>query len=75
MIERRISASEFKATCLALLDEVERTHGEIVITKRGRAIARLTPLEPPRDTMGSVTLLSEDDLDYFSTGESWDANE
>lgn len=74
MIERRIPASQFKATCLALLDEVERTHEEIVITKRGRPIARLAPLERSPGTMGSVTLLSDDDDDFFSSGLVWDAS-
>jgi len=38
-----ISATEFKAKCLALLDEVGRTGEPLVITKRGRPLARLVP--------------------------------
>ena len=38
---RTISATEFKAHCLALMDEVMRTGDEIVITKHGREVARL----------------------------------
>ena len=39
-----INAAKFKATCLALLDQVERT-GELVrITKRGKPVAQLAPL-------------------------------
>jgi len=38
-----------------------------VVTKRGRPVAKLTPLEAPRRTMGSVTLLAKDDDEYFST--------
>lgn len=38
---RVINATEFKAHCLALMDEVARTGDEIVITKHGRAVARL----------------------------------
>ncbi|MBI5366747.1 MAG: type II toxin-antitoxin system prevent-host-death family antitoxin [Planctomycetes bacterium] len=40
----KIAAGEFKAKCLKLLDEVERDGGEIIITKRGRPVARLVPL-------------------------------
>ena len=40
---RTISASEFKAKCLALMDEVAETGEEIVITKRGNPVARLVP--------------------------------
>ncbi len=41
--ERVIMASEFKARCLKLMDEVAETGEEIVITKNGRPISRLTP--------------------------------
>ncbi|HUZ31088.1 MAG TPA: type II toxin-antitoxin system Phd/YefM family antitoxin [Xanthobacteraceae bacterium] len=38
-----IKASEFKAKCLAILDEVERTRKTIVITKRGKPVAEIVP--------------------------------
>ena len=38
-----IKASEFKAKCLALMDEVARTGERIVITKNGEPIAELGP--------------------------------
>jgi len=44
---RTIPAGEFKAKCLKLLDEVERTGEELVVTKRGRPVARLVPTERP----------------------------
>ena len=40
---RTIKASEFKAKCLRLMDEVAESGEEIVITKNGRPIARLLP--------------------------------
>ena len=40
---RTIKASEFKAKCLKLMDEVAETGEEIVITKRGRPVSRLAP--------------------------------
>jgi prevent-host-death family protein len=43
---RTIRASEFKAKCLAILDEVERTGETVTILKRGRAVARLLPPVP-----------------------------
>jgi len=42
-MSRIIKASEFKAKCLAVLDNVERTRQPIVITKRGKPIADLVP--------------------------------
>lgn len=38
-----IGAGKFKATCLALLDEVARDHETIVVTKRGKPVARVIP--------------------------------
>lgn len=40
-----IPAGEFKARCLKLIDDVARTHEPLVITKRGKPIARMVPLE------------------------------
>jgi prevent-host-death family protein len=45
-VPQTIKASEFKAKCLALMDDVERTGDSIVITKNGRAVATLTPYRP-----------------------------
>jgi prevent-host-death family protein len=39
-----ISATNFKATCLALLDEIEERGGQIIITKRGKPVAVLGPV-------------------------------
>lgn len=69
-VRREVSASEFKAKCLALLDEVAETHETIVVTKRGRPVARVVPVDEPRDLRGTVTInCSEDELVYFS---AWD---
>ena len=40
---RVIKASEFKAKCLRLMDEVAESGEEIVITKNGRPVSRLAP--------------------------------
>ena len=39
-----IPAGEFKARCLQIMDEVEETGREVVITKRGRPVAKLVPI-------------------------------
>ena len=38
-----IQASEFKARCLALMDEVARSGEVLVVTKNGRPVAELHP--------------------------------
>lgn len=43
-------ASEFKARCLELMDRVNTRREEIVITKYGRPVAKLVPVEPPPAT-------------------------
>lgn len=50
---KTIKASEFKAKCLQLMDEVAATGEEIVITKHGRPVSRLTPYrEKPKSLFG-----------------------
>jgi len=41
----KISATEFKAKCLALIDQVHESGEPVLITKRGRIVASLIPQE------------------------------
>lgn len=61
MPEPTISASRFKAECLALLDRVAETHETLVVTKRGRPVARISAVDPPPDLRGSVTYIADDE--------------
>ena len=59
---RRISATEFKAKCLELMDRVAGRRESFVITKRGRPVARMVPMDPePRD-----------DIFGWLRGQAWD---
>ena len=50
---RTIKASEFKAKCLKLMDEVAESGEEIVITKHGRPVSKLAPYrEKPKAPFG-----------------------
>jgi len=75
---REIRASEFKAKCLAILDEVERTGESIVILKRGRPVARLVPPAlgqekyPQQSLKGSVKILG-DIIGPVLPAEDWEA--
>jgi prevent-host-death family protein len=53
---RSIAAGEFKAKCLEVLDRVARDGSAYVVTKRGRPVARVVPVEveKPRSLRGSV---------------------
>jgi prevent-host-death family protein len=59
MDKNEIAAGEFKAQCLAILDEVAATGKEIVVTKRGKPVAKVVPIEPPKSLEGSVTILGD----------------
>lgn len=45
---KTINATEFKAKCLQLLDEVQRTGEDLVISKRGKAVARVVAEREPK---------------------------
>lgn len=52
---RTIGAGEFKAKCLGLLDDVQRRREPLVITKRGKPVAKLVPVEAEsRPLFGSM---------------------
>jgi prevent-host-death family protein len=53
---KEIAISEFKAKCLAILDEVQKTKQPIRVTRRGRPIAEVAPPSPAnnRDWIGSM---------------------
>ena len=44
MRKQTVGAAEFKARCLELMDHVANTGNAIVITKRGKPVARLAPM-------------------------------
>ena len=74
MPERTIMASRFKAECLAILDQVDEMKISVTVTKHGRPVARLVPLESGGDQPApAVRLIAEDDAAYYATGEVWSA--
>jgi prevent-host-death family protein len=61
---REVSAGEFKARCLALMDEVRDRGGEYIITKRGEPVAKLVPIRTERRPLlgsmkGTVKVLGD----------------
>lgn len=61
---KNMQASDFKARCLAVLDEVQRTGHAVTILKRGKPVARLIPAatverRPQERLAGSVTILGD----------------
>lgn len=68
-----VPAGEFKAKCLKLLDEVAETGETIVVTKRGKPVARVAPMESPPSLEGSVTFLVSDEELIEPVLGDWDA--
>ncbi len=61
---RTIKASEFKAKCLQLMDQVAETGASVVITKNGRPVAQLGPVVSRPATLagahkGAITVLED----------------
>ena len=72
----KIAAGKFKAICLRLLDEVKKNHMEVVITKRGKPVAKLVPAEEeaPRPLFGYMKGSIEITGNIVApTGEKWEA--
>jgi prevent-host-death family protein len=54
-MDKTIAAGEFKAKCLHLLDEVAQSRAPLVITKRGKPVAKLVPIDDnPIDIYGCM---------------------
>jgi prevent-host-death family protein len=53
---RTMAAGKFKAQCLAVMDEVQAKRESVVVTKNGKPVAKLVPLDLPE---------GEDPLDAF----------
>lgn len=70
-----MKASEFKAKCLAVLDEVHDTGREVTITKHGKPVAKVAPVADPDSLRGSVTFLVSDEELIAPMDEVWDAEE
>ncbi len=74
---RVVSATEFKAKCLSLLDEVEQRGAAITVTRRGHPVAVLGPTpknawKSPRNSLaGKIRIVG--DIVNADTSDLWDA--
>lgn len=74
MYEKTMSASQFKAKCLAVLDDVAATGEPVVVTKRGKPVARVVAAEPPPSLRGSVKILVSEEEFIAPLDEEWDVD-
>ena len=70
----KIGAAKFKEHCLSILDELD--NDGIIVTKHGKAVARVLPMpKNPVDMIGSLKNSLSIHGDIMSTGISWDASD
>ena len=76
MSAKQIPVTQFKAKCLRLLDQVSKSGQPLVITKRGKPLARVTrAVDQARPLMGSMKgrAVEVGDIVYFDTSKEWEA--
>jgi prevent-host-death family protein len=64
MKERRMAAGTFQTHCLAVMDDVQSKREPVVITKRGKPVAKLVPADPAGDDIfnfmaGKITIVGD----------------
>ena len=74
---KTINASEFKAKCLAILDEVAATGEVLTILKHGRPVAQVVPPAPraaglPQTTLSGTVAFLEDVIEPVLEPEAWE---
>lgn len=77
-MEQKISAGQFKAQCLKLMDYVKDKHTSLIITKHGVPVAKLVPVEEEIaiDLFGALKGSIKIKGDIISPiDEKWDAEE
>jgi len=78
MVMKTIATGRFKAQCLGLMDQVQATREAVLITKRGKPVAKLVPAEgteKDRDVFGCLRGVMEIVGDIESSAippEEWD---
>ncbi|MCC6953880.1 MAG: type II toxin-antitoxin system Phd/YefM family antitoxin [Deltaproteobacteria bacterium] len=78
---RVIPVTEFKAKCLKIIDQVNESGDGILISKRGKVTARLSPLIESETEVFSLKnslrgrLTLRDDILGFSTASEWEGND
>ncbi|MCF8177718.1 MAG: type II toxin-antitoxin system prevent-host-death family antitoxin [Sulfuritalea sp.] len=74
-METTIGAGDFKAKCLQLLDDVAAHRESLVITKRGKPVARLVPMPPDTQLFGALAGSVVDETDLIAPIDTeWDAS-
>jgi prevent-host-death family protein len=70
---RTLTAAKFRAECLQVLDTVASARTEVLVTKRGKPVARIVPVAEPRGSrfgaLRRVTTIVDAADDLLSVGD------
>lgn len=69
-----ISVTVLKATCLKVIEGIDRHHHEVVVTKRGKPVARIVPVKPgpPESVIGLMVGSGKSVGDIVSPAGEWE---
>ncbi len=71
-----LGISDFKRRCLEILDRIHRRGGNLVITKRGEPIARVTPMRSGTSSLRGLLrgrLVIHGDIVHSSFADEWES--
>jgi len=74
MKARTVPATEFKNSCLKLMEDVRRHRSPLTVTKRGKPFVRIIPISEPVRSRSLLGTIVREATDIFSTGETWEAD-
>jgi len=73
---RKMAAGEFKTRCLTVMDEVKKTREPVLITKRGKPVAKLVPAQIPQKAflgrLEGIVRITGDIESPIEPPESWE---
>jgi prevent-host-death family protein len=74
-MQTTIGAGDFKAKCLKILDEVAEQRASLIITKRGKPVARIVPVASEQPLFGALkgSVIGESDI-VSPVDADWDAS-
>lgn len=71
-MDKTMPISKAKAHLLAVADQVASTGESVVVTRRGKPLVRLVPIEAPPSLEGSVTFLVDEEELIYAPLDEWD---
>ena len=71
---KSLAAGRFKDRCLQLLDEVSKTKTPLIVTKRGRPVAKVVPYVAAEKSDSLAGSIVRETGDPYGTGDDWDAD-